>query len=157
MEGFYIAQELGERMAVETIGGDSSMIQMLEEQGKTLETHEKTINAEILHRLEILEKEHQEFKMEVKSLKTDMLNVQKGQTELELMVMKDGNQTRDLLKPFAEHVLKQVEFEAQSEKDIAIKKMDTREKILIGFFGAGGIAIISAVISGIVAMLNGGQ
>ena len=144
-------------MTVESIGGDPSMIKIIEEQGNTLKVHDEAINAEILPRLEILEKEHQEFKMEVKSLKTDMLNVQKGQTELELTVMKDGNQTRDLLKPFAEHVLKQVEFEAQSEKDIAIKKMDTREKILIGFFGAGGIAIISAVISGIVAMLNGGQ
>lgn len=144
-------------MAVETIGGDSSMIQMLEEQGKTLENHEKAINAEILPRLELLEKEQLVFKQEMTSLKSDLLSVQKGQTELELTVMKDGNQTRDLLKPFAEHVLKQVEFEAQSEKDIAIKKMDTREKILIGFFGAGGIAIISAVISGIVAMLNGGQ
>lgn len=144
-------------MVVETIGGDPSMIKIIEEQGKTLENHDKAINAEILPRLEILEKEHQEFKMEVKSLKTDMMNVQKGQAELQLTVMKDGKETRDLLRPFAEHVMKQVEFEAQSEKDIAIKKMDTREKILIGFFGAGGIAVISAVISGIVAMLNGGQ
>ncbi|MER2119194.1 MAG: hypothetical protein ABS935_02945 [Solibacillus sp.] len=144
-------------MVVETIGGNVSMIQILEEQGKAIENHDKAINAEILPRLELLEKEQLVFKQEMTSLKSDLLSVQKGQTELELTVMKDGNQTRDLLKPFAEHVLKQVEFEAQSEKDIAIKKMDTREKILIGFFGAGGIAIISAVISGIVAMLNGGQ
>lgn len=138
----------GNMMAVETIGGDQSMIKMIEEQGKTLEEHENAINGEILPRLEILEKEHQEFKMEVKSLKTDMLNVQKGQTELELTVMKDGNQTRDLLKPFADHVLKQAEFEAQSEKDIAIKKMDTREKIFMGIFGTGGVAgIIAAIVT----------
>lgn len=124
------------------------MIKMMEEQGKTLKEHDKAINVEILPRLEVLEKEHQEFKMEVTSLKSDLLNVQKGQKELELTVMKDGNQTRDLLKPFADHVLKQAEFEAQSEKDIAIKRMDTREKIFLGIFGTGGVAgIIAAIVT----------
>lgn len=135
-------------MAVETIGGDPPMIQMLEDQGKTLESHEKAINAEILPRLELLEKEQLVFKQEMTSLKSDLLSVQKGQTELELTVMKDGNQTRDLLKPFADHVLKLAEFEAQSEKDIAIKKMDTREKIFMGIFGTGGVAgIIAAIVT----------
>ncbi|WP_339212893.1 hypothetical protein [Solibacillus sp. FSL W8-0372] len=135
-------------MAVDTIGGGASMIKMMEEQGKTLKEHDKAINVEILPRLEVLEKEHQEFKMEVTSLKSDLLNVQKGQKELELTVMKDGNQTRDLLKPFADHVLKQAEFEAQSEKDIAIKRMDTREKIFLGIFGTGGVAgIIAAIVT----------
>lgn len=133
-------------MAVETIGGDSSMIKIIEEQGKTLEDHGNAINVEILPRLELVEKEQLAFKQEMTSLKSDLLSVQKGQTELELTVMKDGNQTRDLLKPFADHVLKQAEFEAQSEKDIAIKRMDTREKIFLGIFGTGGLAGIMAAI-----------
>lgn len=133
-------------MAAETIGGDSSMIKIIEEQGKTLEDHGNAINVEILPRLELVEKEQLAFKQEMTSLKSDLLSVQKGQTELELTVMKDGNQTRDLLKPFADHVLKQAEFEAQSEKDIAIKRMDTREKIFLGIFGTGGLAGIMAAI-----------
>lgn len=138
----------GERMTVVTMGGEASMIRMMEEQGKTLEDHDRTINIEILPRLELLEKEQLVFKQEMTSLKSDLLSVQKGQTELELTVMKDGNQTRDLLKPFADHVLKQAEFEAQSEKDIAIKRMDTREKIFLGIFGTGGVAgIIAAIVT----------
>lgn len=65
-------------MAVETIEGDPSMIQMLEDQGKTLENHSETIgkfdqavNNEIFPRLESLEREQLQFKQE-------MLNVQKG-------------------------------------------------------------------------------
>ena len=90
-------------MAVETIGGDPSMIQMLEDQGKTLENHDESINKldqavnnEIFPRLEILEREQLQFKQE-------MLNVQKGQKELELTVMKDGQQTRELLGKFVDH------------------------------------------------------
>lgn len=130
------------------IGGDSPMIKIIEDQSKIIENHDQAINVVILPRLEVLEKEHQVFKHEMASLKTDLINVQKGQKELELTVMKDGKETRDLLKPFADHVLKQAEFEAQSEKDIAIKRMDTREKIFLAIFGTGGLAgIIAAVVT----------
>lgn len=112
----------GEKMAAETIGGDSSMIKIMEVQGKILEKHENAINVEILPRLEILEKEHQVFKQEMTSLKSDLINVQKGQKELKVTIMKDDKETRDLLKPFADHVLRQVEFEAQIEKEVVIKK-----------------------------------
>lgn len=113
-----------------------------------LEKHEKEIHDNILPRLEAVEKAQAEFQKEVANIKTDLMGVQKGQKELELTVMKDGKETRELLKPFADHVLRQVEFDAQSEKDLEMKKMDTREKILTGIFGAGGLAgIIAAVIT----------
>jgi hypothetical protein len=110
--------------------------------------HDEVIHKNVIPRLDALELEHVQFKQEMASLKTDLRGVQMGQKDLELTVMKDGKETRDLLKPFADHVLKQVEFEAQTEKDIAIKKMDTREKILTGIFGAGGLAgIVAAVVT----------
>ncbi|MDN4495600.1 hypothetical protein [Ureibacillus aquaedulcis] len=63
-------------------------------------------------------------------------------------VMKDGKETRDLLKFFADHVLRQVEFGAQSQKDIvAIKRMDTREKILTALFVGGIAGIITALVA----------
>ncbi|WP_273128107.1 hypothetical protein [Bacillus weihaiensis] len=102
------------------------------------------------HREQILQLQHaqEKFQSEVTDLKKDLVGVQKGQAQLELTVMKDGKETRDLLRPFADHVLKQAEFEAQTEKDIKIKKMDTREKILTGIFGAGGLAgIVAAIIT----------
>jgi hypothetical protein len=113
-----------------------------------LEKHEKEIHDNILPRLEAVEKAQAEFQKEVATIKTDLMGVQKGQKELELTVMKDGKETRELLKPFADHVLKQVEFDAQSEKELKMKKMDTREKVLTGIFGAGGLAgIIAAIVT----------
>lgn len=144
-------------MAVETIGGDPSMIKMMEEQGKTLEKHDNAINVEILPRLEILEKEHQVFKQEMTSLKSDLINVQKGQKELEVTVMKDGKETRDLLKPFADHVLRQVEFEAQTEKEVVIKKLDRKEKAVMAFWGAVGTGGLATIVAAIIALLQGGQ
>ncbi|MFF2460144.1 hypothetical protein [Peribacillus simplex] len=115
---------------------------------KKVQEHDQTINENILPRLEGLELEQATFKREISSLKTDLMGVQKGQKELEVTVMKDGKETRDLLKPFADHVLKQAEFEYQTEKDIAIKKMDTREKIFFSIFGTGGAAgIIAAIVT----------
>ncbi|MFF2857739.1 hypothetical protein [Peribacillus sp. NPDC058002] len=115
---------------------------------KKVQEHDQTINENILPRLEGLELEQATFKREISSLKTDLMGVQKGQKELEVTVMKDGKETRDLLKPFADHVLKQAEFEYQTEKDIAIKKMDTREKVFFSIFGTGGAAgIIAAIVT----------
>ncbi len=124
------------------------MFKLIEDQGEAIKKHDDAINGEILPRLELLEKEQLVFKQEMTLLKTDLINVQKGQKELEVTVMKDGKETRDLLKPFADHVLKKAEFDAQSEKDIAIKRMDTREKIFLAIFGTGGLAgIVAAVVT----------
>ncbi|MGD6845216.1 hypothetical protein ACQCVH_22190 [Bacillus infantis] len=113
-----------------------------------LEKHDEVINTNVLPRLDALELENAQFKQEMSALKADLIGVQKGQAQLELTVMKDGRETRELLKPFADHVLKQVEFDAQSEKDLKMKKMDTREKILTGVFGAGSLAgIIAAIVT----------
>lgn len=141
-------------MTVETIGGDSFMIKIIEDQGKTLENHgesinilDQAVNNEIFPRLESLEREQLQFKQE-------MLNVQKGQKELEVTVLKDGNATRDLLKPFADHVLKQAELDAQSEKEIAIKKLDNRAKATVAMYGAIGSGGLITIVSAIVALFK---
>ena len=125
---------------------------------KKISEHDEVINNNILPRLKIVEEMQVNFGGEVAALKTDLAKVQtgqanleKGQKDLELTVMKDGKETRDLLKPFADHVLNQAEFDARTKKEVAIKKMDTREKVFLSIFGTGGVA---GIIAGVVALLN---
>lgn len=144
-------------MAVETIGGDSSMIQMLEDQGKTLENHGEAIdkldyavNVDIFPRLESLEREQLQFKQE-------MLNVQKGQKELELTVMKDGQQTRELLGKFVDHYFGTDDKKLMIKEKVTMRRLSRSEKIILGFFailgGSGG------VIAGLITLFDkfGGQ
>lgn len=126
----------------------------MQEAFKKVGEHDVVIHQDILPRLEILEKEHLVFKQEVTSLKTDMANVQKGQKDLEVTVMKDGKETRDLLKPFADHALKQMEFDAQTKKEIAIKKLDNKDKATVALYGAIGSGGIVTIIAGIVALFK---
>lgn len=144
-------------MAVEIIGGDPSMIQMIEEQGKTLENHgeaidklDHAVNVDIFPRLESLDREQLQFKQE-------MLNVQKGQKELELTVMKDGQQTRELLGKFVDHYFGTDDKKLMIKEKVTMKRLSRSEKIILGFFailgGSGG------VIAGLITLIDkfGGQ
>ncbi|AMW98462.1 hypothetical protein [Rummeliibacillus stabekisii] len=130
------------------------MYKTLEEHDEQLQQHGKVIHQDILPRLEILEKEHLVFKQEMTSIKSDLIGVQKGQKDLEVTVMKDGKETRDLLKPFADHVLKQVEYEAETEREIQIKKLDLKGKVTVAFYGAIGSGGIATIILGILALFK---
>ncbi|UAW07786.1 hypothetical protein PVJ1_00052 [Psychrobacillus phage PVJ1] len=114
---------------------------------RIVENHDKTINENILPRVEALEKEHLVFKQEMSALKTDLIGVQKGQKDLEVTVMKDGKETRDLLKPFADHVLSQAQFGAQSQREITIKRMDIKEKLWTAALGGGIAGILMAIVA----------
>ena len=144
-------------MVVETIGGDPTKIQMLEDQGKTLENHDESINKldqavnnEIFPRLESLEREQLQFKQE-------MLNVQKGQKDLELTVMKDGQQTRELLGKFVDHYFGTDDKKLLMNEKVTMRRLSRSEKIILGFFailgGSGGL------IAGLITLIEkfGGQ
>lgn len=134
--------------------GDNSMYKTIEEHKDQLQQHDKVIQQDILPRLEILEKEHLVFKQEMTSIKSDMIGVQKGQKELEVTVMKDGKETRELLKPFANHVLKQVEYEAETKREIQIKKLDGKDKATVALYGALGTGGLVTIILGILALFK---
>lgn len=130
-----------------------------------LNEHEEIIHKNILPRLQMLEENDIKFSEEMANIKEDLEKVQKGQTELqkgqkdlEITVMKDGKETRELLKPFADHYLNQVAAKDQAQKEIKIKKMDVREKVIVSIagalFGTGGLI---GIIAGITALMNGGQ
>ncbi len=135
-------------------GGGNSMYKTLEEHKEQLQQHGEVIHQDILPRLEILEKEHLVFKQEMTSIKTDLIGVQKGQKDLEVTVMKDGKETRELLKPFADHVLKQVEYEAETDREIQIKKLDLKGKVTVALYGAIGSGGIVTIILGILAVFK---
>ncbi|WP_150284371.1 hypothetical protein [Rummeliibacillus sp. TYF-LIM-RU47] len=130
------------------------MYKTLEEHKEQLQQHGEVIHQDILPRLEILEKEHLVFKQEMTSIKTDLIGVQKGQKDLEVTVMKDGKETRELLKPFADHVLKQVEYEAETDREIQIKKLDLKGKVTVALYGAIGSGGIVTIILGILAVFK---
>ncbi|AMW99196.1 hypothetical protein [Rummeliibacillus stabekisii] len=130
------------------------MYKTLEEHEVQLQQHGEVIHQDILPRLEILEKEHLVFKQEMTSIKSDLMGVQKGQKDLEVTVMKDGKETRELLKPFADHVLKQVEYEAETEREIQIKKLDLKGKVTVAIYGAIGSGGIATIILGILALFK---
>lgn len=106
--------------------------------------HDKTIKEDILPRIEKLE---HGFEM----VKTDLGKVKEGQSSLELTVMKDGQQTRDLLNKFVDHFFKKEEAEIGVNERITIARLDKKTKIwlgIIGIFGAGG-----GVTAGITALM----
>lgn len=116
--------------------------------------HHELIHRDIIPRVEVLEKEHSVFKQEMTALKSEIIGMQKGQKELEVTVMKDGKETRELLKPFADHVLSQAQYGAQTEREIAIKKLDTKDKIAVALYGAVGSGGLVTIVAGIIALFK---
>lgn len=129
-------------------------VNSMQETFKKVGEHDEIIHKGILPRVVALENEHLVFKQELTALKADIVGMQKGQKELEVTVMKDGKETRELLKPFADHVLKQVEFGAQTEREIKIKKLDAKDKAAVAFYGALGTGGLGTIIVGIIALFN---
>lgn len=122
----------------------------MQEAFKKVGEHDVVIHEDILPRLEILEKEHLAFKQE-------MTSFQKGQKELELTVMKDGQQTRDLLGKFVDHYFGTDDKKLMINEKVTMKRLSRSEKIILGFFailgGSGG------VIAGFITIMDklGGQ
>ncbi|WP_419882806.1 hypothetical protein ACN6MY_03795 [Peribacillus sp. B-H-3] len=121
-----------------------------------IEKHEQVINENILPRLEGLEMEHAHFKQEMASLKTDLMGVQKGQVQLEkgqkdleLTVVKEGQASRDIMnenkaftKKLLDHVLRKDEKETQAVIDRTKQKWELFGKISLAIFGAGGLLVV---------------
>ena len=142
---------------------------------KKVSQHDEAINQDILPRLEKLEKVTTEFQEKVSGLTNDVVRVQtgqaelvKGQKDLELTMVKEGQanrevikETKDVANKLLDHVLRVDEKEKDTEAEIVRKKAEAEEiraneqlksdseirkarwemagKILTGVLGAGGI------------------
>ncbi|QNG60399.1 hypothetical protein H4O14_02410 [Bacillus sp. PAMC26568] len=134
-----------------------------------LEKHEVTINENILPRLQKVEEVQETIRAEVSELKNNLTLLQKGQSDLQITVMKDGQATRDLqyqmkdiqqeqkelqqssnsmINTLLGHVLKQDSAKQKTNEKVTLKQLSMKEKIILGvtgtLFGTGGLAGIIA-------------
>lgn len=117
-----------------------------------LERHEQLIHRDIIPRLEELEKAQMTFNNQVQEIKS-------SQTNLELTVMKDGQETRGILNKFVDHYFASDNQRLATQRDvihrderITLKRFSTREKIVLGIVGA--FAGTGGILGGIAGLLQ---
>ena len=100
-----------------------------------LERHDQLIHHDILPRLEKVEKAQMDFNNQVPEIKS-------SQTNLELTVMKDGQETRGILNKFVDHYFSSDNERLATQRDvihrderITLNRFSTREKIVQGIVG----------------------
>ncbi|MGE6370658.1 hypothetical protein ACQKDB_16140 [Planococcus kocurii] len=124
-------------------GTDSSMF-------KIVEKHDILISQEIMPRLEKVEAVNNKIEKEFSALRTELANVRNSQGSLELTVMKDGAQTRDiLLNRFVDHYLDSDGKQLVTKEKVELTKLGTKEKVwlaIIGMLTGGGLATIGTVV-----------
>ncbi|WP_143560357.1 hypothetical protein [Sporosarcina sp. P17b] len=141
------------------------MTQPKEELGM-LERHDELIHHDIIPRLEKVEKAQMDFSTQaevitgqVKEVTVQVAEIKSSQTNLELTVMKDGQETRSILNKFVDHYFATDKERLQTERDvihvderITLKRFSTREKIVLGVVGA--FAGSGGILAGIAALIQ---
>lgn len=141
------------------------MAQPKEELGM-LERHDELIHHDIIPRLEKVEKAQMDFSTQaevitgqVKEVTVQVAEIKSSQTNLELTVMKDGQETRSILNKFVDHYFATDKERLQTERDvihvderITLKRFSTREKIVLGIVGA--FAGSGGILAGIAALIQ---
>ncbi|PIC65323.1 hypothetical protein CSV79_01490 [Sporosarcina sp. P13] len=124
-----------------------------------LERHDELIHHDILPRLEKVEKAQMDFNTQVEAITNQVTEIKSSQTNLELTVMKDGQETRGILNKFVDHYFAADKQRLQTERDvihvderITLKRFSTREKIVLGIVGA--FAGSGGVLGGIAALMQ---
>ena len=114
--------------------------------------HDEILHDDVLPRLKKVESVQEEFKLEIAEFKLEIAKITASQNSLELTVMKDGQQTRDLLGRFVDHYFGTDDKKLVMNEKVTMKKLSRTEKLLLGFFavlgGSGG------VIAGVITILD---
>lgn len=114
----------------------------------TLKEHGEIIHDNILPKL----KEHDKIQMEFKQ---ELATIRASQTSLELTVMKDGQQTRDLLGRFVDHYFGTDDKKLVMREKVTLKRLSTTEKVILGIVTAlGGTGGILAGIAAVIQMMK---
>ncbi|WP_040759408.1 hypothetical protein [Sporosarcina newyorkensis] len=127
-----------------------------------LNRHDELIHHDILPRLEKVEKAQLDFSTQVEAISSQVSEIKSSQTNLELTVMKDGQETRGLLTKFIDHSFAVDKAKLDAQRDvihrderITLKRFSTREKIVLGIVGAfAGSGGILAGIAGLLQILK---
>lgn len=126
----------------------------MEAEKEMLSKHEAEIHENILPRLDALEQAQAIFQQEVSKLTTDLMGVQKGQAQLEVTLLKEGQLNREIMtenkaltNKLLEHVLGKDEKETQAEIDNTKAKWELIGKISVALVSSGSILylIVEAV------------
>lgn len=121
---------------------------------KTVIEHDKVIHENILPRLKTVEDSQVAFDSKISAVINDLLSVQKGQKEMELTLMKEGqlnrelmNENKELTNKLLAHVLGKDEKETQAEIDDRKAKWELIGKVTVALFSGGSILylIVEAV------------
>ncbi|MEK4024489.1 hypothetical protein [Sporosarcina sp. FSL W7-1283] len=127
-----------------------------------LERHDELIHHNILPRLEEVEKSQLNVSAQVQEITSQVKEIKSSQTNLELTIMKDGQETRGIQSRFMEHYF-EVDMQKMKMKSdvihkderITLKRFSTREKIVLGIVGAfAGTGGILAGIAGLLQILK---
>lgn len=113
--------------------------------------HEELFHDEVLPRLKKVEEVQEDFRLEMAEFRVEIGKITASQTSLELTVMKDGQQTRDLLGKFVDHYFSTDDKKLTTKEKVTLKQLSLRAKILLGLIavlgGSGGIlAGVAAVV-----------
>lgn len=114
-----------------------------------LKSHDMIIHENILPRLKAVEDVTVAVQQEMANLKTDLMGVQKGQKELEVTLLKEGqlnreimNENKELTNKLLSHVLGKDEKETQAEIDDRKAKWEILGKTFALLAGSGSILYV---------------
>lgn len=124
----------------------------MQETFKKVGEHDEIIHHGILPQLKEIKQEQNEMKQQQDVLAKEITKMALSQNSLELTVMKDGQQTRDLLGRFVDHYFGTDDKKIEMKEKVTMKRLSTTEKIILGFFailgGSGG------VIAGVITIMD---
>lgn len=116
------------------------------EENELLKSHDMIIHENILPRLKAVEDVTVAVQQEMANLKTDLMGVQKGQKELEVTLLKEGqlnreimNENKELTNKLLNHVLGKDEKETQAEIDDKKAKWELIGKVTVTLLSSGSI------------------
>ncbi|MEK5215326.1 hypothetical protein [Psychrobacillus sp. FSL H8-0487] len=114
--------------------------------------HDELFHDEVLPRLKKVEEVQEDFRLEMAEFRVEIGKITASQTSLELTVMKDGQQTRDLLGKFVDHYFSTDDKKLVTKEKVTMRRLSRTEKIILGFFailgGSGG------VIAGVITIME---
>lgn len=123
--------------------------------------HEELFNQNVLPRLAQLEKEQKEYRLQLGEVKNQVSNVssevklvQASQGDLKNTVERTSGDLMGLVKELVTGQNKLLISDSDNKAKVSVAQLDNKGKVLIGIFGAGGIAGLFAQMP---AIINGVQ
>jgi hypothetical protein len=126
--------------------GKRGIKQQMGEDDKMLHEHEKLIKDDIIPRIGALEqgqislKQQQETdRLQLKAFENQLQSFKLSQEELKQTVVRYGDKQEKQSEKLLEHVLVMNQTQQKSTEKVTMKKLNTKEKVLLSVLGGGGL------------------